>query len=34
MQSITDNTQIVEGKLLNDKQTLAGVSEWIKALNL
>ena len=30
--SITDNTQIVEGKLLNGKQTLAGVSEWISSL--
>ena len=24
----------VEGKLLNGKQTLAGVGEWIKTLNL
>ena len=32
--SVTDDTQIVEGKLLNGKQTLAGVSEWIKTLNL
>ena len=30
--SITDDTQIVEGKLLNGKQTLAGVSEWISSL--
>lgn len=32
--SVTDNTQIVEGKLLNGKQTLAGVSEWISSLKL
>lgn len=32
--SITDDTQIVEGKLLNGKQTLAGVSEWISSLKL
>ena len=30
--SVTDDTQIVEGKLLNGKQTLAGVSEWISSL--
>ena len=32
--SVTDDTQIVEGKLLNGKQTLAGVSEWISSLRL
>ena len=32
--SVTDDTQIVEGKLLNGKQTLAGVSEWISSLKL
>lgn len=32
--SVTDETQIVEGKLLNGKQTLAGVSEWISSLKL
>ena len=32
--SVTDNTRIVEGKLLNGKQTLAGVSEWISSLKL
>ena len=32
--SVTDETQIVEGKLLNGKQTLAGVSEWISGLKL
>ena len=32
--SVTDDTQIVEGELLNGKQTLAGVGEWIKTLNL
>ena len=30
--SVTDDTQIVEGKLLNGKQTLAGVREWISSL--
>ena len=32
--SVADDTQIVEGKLLNGKQTLAGVSEWISSLKL
>ena len=32
--SVTDDTQIVEGKLLNGKQTLAGVNEWISSLKL
>ena len=32
--SVTDDTQIVEGKLLNGTQTLAGVSEWISSLKL
>ena len=32
--SVTDDTQIVEGKLLNGKQTLAGVSKWISSLKL
>ena len=32
--SVTGDTQIVEGKLLNGKQTLAGVSEWISSLKL
>lgn len=32
--SVTDDTQIVEGKLLNGKQTLASVSEWISSLKL
>ena len=32
--SVTDDTQIVEGKLLNGKQTLAGVSEWISSFKL
>ena len=32
--SVADDTQIIEGKLLNGKQTLAGVGEWIKTLNL
>ena len=32
--SVTDDTQIVEGKLLNGKQTRAGVSEWISSLKL
>lgn len=32
--SVTDDTQIVEGNLLNGKQTLAGVSEWISSLKL
>ncbi|MBQ4264055.1 MAG: NAD(P)H-dependent oxidoreductase [Clostridia bacterium] len=32
--SVTSDTQIVEGKLLNGKQTLAGVSEWISSLKL
>ena len=32
--SVTDDTQIVVGKLLNGKQTLAGVSEWISSLKL
>ena len=32
--SVTDDTQIVEGKLLNGKQTLVGVSEWISNLKL
>lgn len=32
--SVADDTQIVEGKLLNGKQTLAGVGAWIKTLNL
>ena len=32
--SVTDDTQIAEGKLLNGKQTLAGVSEWIGSLKL
>jgi len=32
--SVTDDTQIVEDKLLNGKLTLAGVSEWISSLKL
>ena len=32
--SVTDDTQIVEGKLLNGKQMLAGVSKWISSLKL
>lgn len=32
--SVTDDTQIIEGKLLNGKQTLVGVSEWISSLKL
>ena len=32
--SVADDTQIVEGKMLNGKQTLAGVSEWISSLKL
>ena len=32
--SVADDTQIVEGKLLNGKQMLAGVSEWISSLKL
>ena len=32
--SVADDTQIVEGKLLNGKQTLAGASEWISSLKL
>ena len=32
--SVADDTQIVEGKLLNGKQTLAGVSKWISSLKL
>lgn len=32
--SVTDDTQIAEGKLLNGKQTLVSVGEWIKTLNL
>ena len=30
--SVKGNVQIIEGKLLNGKQTLAGVSEWISSL--
>ena len=32
--SVADDMQIAEGKLLNGKQTLAGVSEWISSLKL
>ena len=32
--SVANDAQIVEGKLLNGKQTLASVSEWISGLNL
>ena len=32
--SVTDDTQIVEGKLLNGKQTLAGIGKWISSLKL
>ena len=32
--SVTDDTQIVEGKLLNGKQTLESVSKWISSLKL
>lgn len=32
--SVTDDTQIVEGKLLNGKQTLAGVSAWVHSLKM
>ena len=32
--SVTDDTQIVEGKLLNGKQTLAGVSAWVWSLKI
>ena len=32
--SVADDTQIVEGKLLNGKQTLAGISKWISSLKL
>ena len=32
--SVADDTQIVEGKLVNGKQTLAGISKWISSLKL
>ena len=32
--SVANDAQIVEGKLLNGKQTLASVSEWIRSLKL
>ena len=32
--SVSGDAQIIEGELLNGKQTLAGVGEWIKTLNL
>ena len=32
--SVTDDTQIVVGTLLNGKQTLVGVCEWISSLKL
>lgn len=32
--SVTDDTQIIEGKLLNGKQTLESVSKWISSLKL
>ena len=32
--SVADDTQIVEGKLLNGKQTLAGVSAWVRSLKI
>ena len=32
--SVTDDTQIVEGKLLNGKQTLKSVSAWVRSLKI